>query len=309
MVQSQKIRGVIPPVSTPLTEGDRVDEKALRRLTRHLLNAGANGIFANGSMGGFAFMTDEEQVRAIRIVVEEVNGAVPVMGGLGDTSTSRAVPKAREIVKAGVTHLTVLAPYFFIPTQEQVIAYFSEIAAAVDRPLIIYDNPVMTKCHIRPETVAELKRQVPSIVGVKESNEDCCNLQEVLRLTRGDPGFSVLTGSESLILVALQMGCDGFIGGLHNLCPYQAVALYKAFLAGDIPAARKQQDDLVALCDIFACGGVWGAFDEALRYLGIAERAGGAPFVTAISDKNKARVHALLDRYVEPATRPRPAAA
>ena len=121
-------------------------------------------------------MTDEEQVRAIRIVVEEVNGAVPVMGGLGDTSTSRAVRKARQIVREGVTHVTVLAPFYFVPTQEHLIAYFSEIAAAVDRPLIIYDNPVMTKCYIRPETVAELKRQVPSIAGVKESNEDCRNL-------------------------------------------------------------------------------------------------------------------------------------
>ncbi len=91
----RKLQGVIPAIGTPLIEGDQVDEAGPRRLTRYLVDAGVNGILANGSMGGFAFMTDEEQFRAISIVVDEVNGAVPVMGMLGETSTSRAILKGK----------------------------------------------------------------------------------------------------------------------------------------------------------------------------------------------------------------------
>src|SRR6185503_18013987 len=111
-----KLSGVIPPIGTPVTPSGSVDEAALRRLTRYLLDAGVSGILANGTMGGFAFLTDEEQIRAISIVVSEVNGTVPVMGGIGETSTSRAVRKAKEIVREGVDHLTVLTPFYFPAT-------------------------------------------------------------------------------------------------------------------------------------------------------------------------------------------------
>ena len=299
-MKQAKLKGVVPPIGTPLTHGDRVDEPGLRRLTRYLLDAGVDGILANGTMGGFAFLSDEEQLRAISIVVDEVNGVIPVMGGLGETSTSRAIPKAKKIAFTGVTFLTVLSPFYFMASQEHLVAYFSEIAAAVDLPIFLYDNPVLTKSHVRPETVAELRQRIPGITGIKESNEDCRNLQRLLDLMRDDPQFSVLTGSEFLIVLGLQMGCDGFVGGLHNLCPHIAVALYEAFCSGDLEAARQRQRELIETIRVFGFGKIWGSFDEALRWLGICERATGAPYITKLSDREKAEVHQILDRYVKP---------
>lgn len=294
-----RVAGVVPPIGTPLRDQDRVDEPALRRLTRYLLEAGVNGILANGTMGGFAFLTDEEQLRAIDIVVSEAAGAIPIMGGIGETSTSRARRKAKDIARLGVTHLTVLAPYYFYATQDHLYAYFSEVAATTDLPLFLYDNPVMTKNHIHPETVARLRRDIPHLVGIKESNQDCLNLQRLIDLnTAAD--FSILTGSEFLIVVGLQMGCHGFVGGLHNICPHIAVALYRAFRAGDLPRARQLQQDLAATWELFRFGNIWGAFDEALRYLGIAECATGAPYVSRLSDAEKASVDAILERHVKP---------
>ena len=299
-MNSKMVRGVVPPIGTPLRNGDRVDEAGLRRLTRYLLDAGVHGILANGTMGGFAFLADEEQIRAISVVVEEVNGAIPVMGGVGETSTSRAVRKAKQIVREGVSHLSVLPPFYFFTAQEHLIAYFSEIASAVDLPILLYDNPVMTKNRILPETVDQLRRKIPHIVGIKESNQDCANLQTLLDLVRDNPNFSVLTGSEFLILVGLQMGCSGFIGGLHNLCPHLAVGLYDAFCAGDLETAKQRQRDLSETWKIFEYGHIWGAFDEGLRYLGLAESATGAPYVTALKREEAIKVRAILDRYVKP---------
>jgi 4-hydroxy-tetrahydrodipicolinate synthase len=295
-----RVRGVIPAIGTPLTEGNCVDEAGLRRLTRYLLDAGVNGILANGTMGGFAFLTDDQQLRAISIVVDEVNGKVPVMGGLGETSTSRALRMAKEIAGRGVTHLSVLPPFYYFAAQEHLISYFCEIASAVDLPIFLYDNPVMTKSHIHPETVAEIRRRRPNVVGIKESNQDCINLQTLLHLMKGDDEFAILTGSEFLILVGLQMGCSGFVGGLHNLCPHLAVELFKAFSSGDIERARELQQDLIETWQIFQFGNIWGAFDEGLRYLGLAERAAGAPYITKLTPDERAKVHAILDRYVKP---------
>ncbi len=126
------------------------------------------------------------------------------------------------------------------------------------------------------------------------------NLQAVLSLTQGDAEFSVLTGSEFLIVVALQMGCSGAVGGLHNLCPHMAVALYDAFQEGRLARARELQQDLIDAWQLFRYGSIWGAFDEALRYLGICQRATGKPYVTAMKEAEKHAVHAILDHYVRP---------
>lgn len=294
-----KLSGVVPPIGTPVTGDDRVDEPSLRRLVRYLVDAGIDGILANGTMGGFAFLTDAEQIRAVSIVVSENNGAVPVMGGIGETSTSRAIRKAKQIAAEGVDHLTVLAPYYFFATQDNLYAYFSEIAAAVDLPIFLYDNPVMTKNSIHPETVARLRETVPNIIGIKESNQDCINLQKLIDLNRSDD-FSILTGSEFLIVVGLQMGCDGFIGGLHNICPHMAVALYDSYCKGDVERARGLQRDLEATWQLFKYGNIWGAFDEALRHLGIAECATGAPYRATLSPEDAMKVDAIVDQYVKP---------
>jgi 4-hydroxy-tetrahydrodipicolinate synthase len=293
-MRPNSLRGVVVPVGTPLTDGDRVDVGGLRRLTAYLIDAGVHGLFANGSMSGFAFLTDDEQLRAIETVVAETNNRLPVMAGLGETSTSRAIPKAKAFARTGATYLSVLPPFYYFAQQDHLIAYFSEIASAVDLPVIIYDNPVISKNPIHPETIAELRRRIPNIVGVKESNQDCVNLQKLLQLTSGDPNFSVLTGSEFLILVGLQMGIHGCVGGLHNICPQLAVELYEAFERGDLHTAAQRQQALIDTWQIFNYGKIWGAFDEALRWLGICQRATGAPYITQLSEEERLKVHSIL---------------
>ena len=295
-----KLKGVVTPIATPLTSAEQIDEAGLRRLVRHLLSSGIRAILANGSMGGFAWLTDKDQIRAISIVVSEVNGAIPVIGGLGETGTRRAVEMAKRIAREGVDCLSALPPFYFLATQEHLVAYFSEIAAAVDLPVFLYDNPVLTKCNILPETVARLRQLVPHIVGIKESNQDSINLQELLHLMKGDSDFSVLTGSEFLILTHLQMGCDGCVGGLHNLCPHIAVGLYSAFQTGDLARARQLQRDLIEAWQVFRYGSIWGGFDEALRYLGICERATAAPYVTPLTEEERVKVRAIVDRCMRP---------
>lgn len=300
MSNVEKLHGVVVPIGTPLANGNVVDEQGLRRLVQHLLNAGVHGLLVNGSMGGFAFLTDDEQVRAVSIVIDECAGTVPVTAGLGETSTSRAVRLARRLAVEGVHSLSVLAPFYFFATQANLISYFSDIAAAVDCPISIYDNPQVTKNPIHPETAAALRLRIPRIIGIKESNQDVANLQRLLFTFRNDPDFSILVGTEVLLVVGLQMGCDGFVGGLHNICPAIAVALYDAFQAGDLEEARRLQQQLIEVFEILQVGNIWGGFDEALRYLSICESATGSPYVNQLTAAEAVRVRDLLDLHVKP---------
>lgn len=277
-----------------------MDVAGLRRLAAYLVEAGVHGILANGTMGGFAFLTDEQQLRSIATTVEAVKGRIPVIGGLGETSTSRAIAMAKRIAGEGVDALSLLPPFYYHATQDHLLGYFEDIAAAIDLPLFLYDNPAMTKNHIQPTTIAKLRSRIPHLVGIKVSNQDYANLQTIVELMKGDPEFSILTGSEFLIVVALQMGCHGCVGGLHNICPQIAVGLYEAFRAGDLEMARQKQQALIDAWQIFRYGAIWGAFDEALRWLGICEKGTAAPYVTPLSSEEQIAVHAILEKHVRP---------
>ena len=163
---------------------------------------------------------------------------------------------------------------------------------------------VLTKNPLQRETILELRRRVPNGIGVKESNQDCVNMQRLLALTRDERGLPVLTGSEFLILAGLQMGVHGCVEGLHNLCPHIVAGLYEASRLGDLETARERQTELIELWRIFNCGRIWGVFDEALHWLGIFRRAMGAPYITTLSEEEHAKVHAIVARYLS-GSRPR----
>ena len=105
-----KLRGIIPPLVTPLQEDETVHEEQLRRVTEHLLDAGVHAVFVNGSMGAFNLLADEEQDRAIAIVADQVAGRVPVMAGVSDTATRLVIQKAQRAEELGADCLSVLPP-------------------------------------------------------------------------------------------------------------------------------------------------------------------------------------------------------
>ena len=294
------LSGIVPALGTPLTVDEKLDLDGLRRLIEYILSAGVQGLLANGSMGGFAFLTDEQQVRAVAATVGIVNHRVPVIGGVGETGTSRAVEKARSFEREGVDAISILPPYYFMAQQRHLIEWFGDIAASVQIPVFLYDNPALTKNPVHPATICELVRTVPNVAGIKVSNQDMINLQTLLHSLKHERRISVLTGSEHLALAGLQLGCDGCVGGGYNIFPHTIAGLYRAFLDGDLDKAKKLQQDLIQTWNIFLRGAVWGSFDEALRYLGIAESATARPYRTALQDPERAEVRAILDRYVKP---------
>lgn len=277
---------------------DRVDEPGLRRLVRYVLQAGIHAVYANGSMGGFALLTDDEQVRSVAITISEVSGRVPVIACVGETGTTRAIRLARRIAAEGPDYIALLPPFYYLARQEHLIDFFGEVAAALSARVLLYDNPVLTKNSLQPETVTELLCRIPNLVGIKASDSNCVKLQAILSATRNRENFSVLTGSEHLLLVALQMGCHGAVGGLYNVCPHLAVRLWDAFHRGALEEAQQLQEDLNAVWEIFRYGAIWGAFDEAMRYLGVGERATGRPYVTPLDEASRATVRRILQRYV-----------
>jgi 4-hydroxy-tetrahydrodipicolinate synthase len=291
-----KLQGIIPPIVTPLLPDERVDERGLRRLVRYLLDGGVHGIFVNGSMGGFALLADREQVRAVEIVVEEVNGRVPVIAGASETGTRRVIAKARTIERLGVDFLSILPPYYFRLTQESAARFFREVAREVEKPILIYNNPTLVRFALDVRTILELSRE-PNIVGLKESDPCCERWREVLRAFAQREEFAILLGTEVLIPIAVLLGADGVVGGLHNVAPRLAVELYEAARAGDYARALALQERLAQLRRIFEFGEIWGGCEAALQSLGVCEKVTASPY-RSLEPEERQQVEALLRAYL-----------
>jgi dihydrodipicolinate synthase/N-acetylneuraminate lyase len=110
--------------------------------------------------------------------------------------------------------------------------------------------------------------------------------------------FSVCVGTEFLAAPALAMGCDGVIAGMHNICPNIAVELYQSVRDGDLARADRLQQTLIDLFTIFRVGGVWGAFEIALRYLGICEKTTTKPFASITDPGVESRIRQILTKYL-----------
>jgi 4-hydroxy-tetrahydrodipicolinate synthase len=293
-VASKTLSGIVPPIGTPLTPDERVDEKGMRRLVDHLLKHGVHAIFANGGMGAFALLSDQEQARAVEIVIDEVNGRVPVMAGAADTSTKRVIEKARRMVSLGADYISILPPYYFSHTTETVTKFYLDVAAAIPNPIVIYDNPYTTHYRIPLDSILQLAA-IPHIVGLKESDQDVERWQSLTRHFKSDQDFSILIGTEGLIKVALLLGADGVVSGLHNVAPQLAIDLYRGAQSGDMEGADLAQQKLINLFNIFTCGaGIWGGFEVALNFLDICEKVAASPYDSPISQPVREKIEEIL---------------
>ncbi|MEZ5344957.1 MAG: dihydrodipicolinate synthase family protein [Pyrinomonadaceae bacterium] len=289
-----KLKGIVPPIGTPVTEDERVDEKGLRNLVRHLIGGGVHGVFVNGTMGCFALLTDEEQIRAVEIVADEVGGRVPVVAGVSDTGTNRVIKKIKQVEKFGVDFITAVPPYYFRLGQTQGVSFFRDIAQAAQSPVLIYNNPYLTKLDLDIPSLIELSKE-PNIVGLKETNQDCNRWTKLFETFRGNEDFSILLGTELLIAQGMLMGADGAIGGAHNIAPAFGVGLYDAAASGDYKLAMEFTDKLSLVCKVFEYGEIWGGFEAALQVLGICEKTVFAPYQSA-TDEDREGVRKILEQ-------------
>lgn len=287
-----KLRGIIPPIGTPLLSDERVDETGLRRLVRYLLDADVHGLFVNGSMGGFALLRDDEQLRAIEIVIDEVKGLKPVMAGVADTGTRRTIERIKQVERLGPNYLVVLPPYYYRLTQDQAVRFFREVAQNASIPVFIYDNPVAIGFGLSLDSIIQLSQE-PMIVGIKTSSPDSNFWMQLVASFRHRNDFTVLLGTELLAHIGLMIGADGIVGGLHNIAPRVAVALYKAVEIGDHAAVSDLVERLTKLWRIFEYGEIWGGFEAALQILGICEKATASPY-SSLRPNEKAEIEAII---------------
>jgi 4-hydroxy-tetrahydrodipicolinate synthase len=287
-----KLEGIIPPVVTPFKDDESLDLDALRRHIDWQLRHKVHGIFVLGTTGEFYALSEAEKQAVAAAAVGHVGGRAKVYVGTGAETTGEVVRLSKMAAKEGAAGVSVITPYFLKPTQAELLDHFRRVADAAGVPIILYNNPATCAgLSIEPDTVAKLAEH-PQIVGIKDSSGDLQNTIELVKRAQSD-SFSVLLGRDTLILAGLMFGTRGAIPATCNIAPKLCVGIYEAFKAGDMTAARNQQDQLSPVRLALSLGTGNGAVKEALALLGKPCGPNRRP-IGPLSDDKRATLKGVL---------------
>ncbi|MEO7141977.1 MAG: dihydrodipicolinate synthase family protein [Bryobacteraceae bacterium] len=255
------LRGIIPPLATPLLDRDTVDRPALESLIENMIAAGVAGLFALGTTGEAPGLSYRLRAEILDHVCSIAAGRVPVLVSITDTSAVESLNFARLAVKAGASGLVLAPPYYFTMSQSELLSYLKRLAPELPLPVYLYNIPSLTKTQYAAATV-RAAADLDNVYGVKDSSGDMQYFAELLRALADRPDFAVLCGPEELLAAAIAMGAHGGIAGGSNLSPELYVSLYRAAVSGDAERVRQLQAVVMAISD-----GVYRVHPEGSAYL------------------------------------------
>jgi 4-hydroxy-tetrahydrodipicolinate synthase len=252
-----KPEGILPALVTPFTDdGKAVDEGGLRALVSRCIELGVQGVVPCGTTGEFVNMTTEEKRSVIKIVVDEVNGRVPVVAGTGASGTDQALEMTRYAKDVGADAALIVTPFYLKPADRGIYEHFDTIASKVDLPIILYNIPQCTGVQLTWQMVEDLA-QIPNIVGVKDSSGQLSYILAVLEKVRDK--INVLCGHDEVVVAALAAGCSGAILASANVIPDVWVEIYNHIRDGELQKARELQYKVQKIARIIAGSGAVGA--------------------------------------------------
>ncbi|WP_312712722.1 4-hydroxy-tetrahydrodipicolinate synthase [Proteiniclasticum ruminis] len=263
------LKGIIPPILTPMNEDETINLQELRNQIERMIEGGVHGIFPFGTNGEGYILNEEEKIEVLKATIEQVNGRVPVYAGTGCISTRDTIRMSKKAEELGADVLSIITPSFALASQKELYDHYVEVAKNVDLPIVLYNIPARTGNKLLPETVAKLAKDVPNIMGAKDSSGDWDNLLAYINLTKDlDKDFRVLSGNDSLILPCLEAGGAGGIAGYANVYPHVLASIYDYFKEGKLEEAKVSQDSIASFRAVFKYGNPNTVVKKAVKLLG-----------------------------------------
>ena len=233
--------GIVPPIAVPIDENEHLDEARLRKHVDFVIDGGVSGILAFGSNGEFYMQEEDEQEEILSVIMDQVNGRVPVYMGVGAIRTKKCIKLAQMGLKHGVKAVSVLQPMFLKPSADELYTHFASIADSLGgTPMILYNNPGRTGYGIPQDVVERLAHEKENVIGMKDSSGDITQTEEFVRRNR-DVGFRVMCGKDTLIFAGLSVGAVGAVCCTANFLPELVCSIYDKFMAGDTKGSLEAQ--------------------------------------------------------------------
>ena len=261
---SEPLQGVIPPMITPLTDRDTIDEAGTERLLNHVIEGGVAGVFILGTTGEAPSLSYRIRRDFITLASRIVDGRVPMMVGITDTAFVESVELARAAEDAGAAGVVLSTPYYFPAGQTELRQYTERIVQELPLPLMLYNIPSLTKVAFEIDTLRQLTEHA-GIVGVKDSGGDMDYFRQVVSLSELRPDWTFLVGPEHLLAESVQAGGHGGVNGGANVFPKLFTSMFTAAKAGDTDRIAVLQEQIDRLQPIYDVGKYASRFIKATK--------------------------------------------
>lgn len=236
--------GVFPAVTTKLKDDDSLDHDAIRGGLNRLIENGVSGVVMMGMVGENAQLTPEEKRTVLKIAVETVAGRVPVISGLAETNTGSAVQFAKDAEQIGVQGLMVFPGLTYRSDTRETIEFYRSVAKASKLAILLYNNPRGYGVDLTPDVLANLLEE-PTIEAIKEESYDTTRVTDLI--ARFGDRLAVICGVDDLVLESAALGAKGWVSGMANAVPKEAVELLNLAVSGDFVKARALYQALIEL--------------------------------------------------------------
>ena len=238
---------------TPFTAEQAVDYDALEEFVDSLLKGGADFLCILGTTAETPCLENDEKQEIIRRIVEQNNGRVPLLLGCGSNNTASVVQYLKETDLNGIDGVLIVTPYYNKPSQEGLYQHFSAVAAATDKPVVLYNVPGRTGVNLQASTTLRIAGDCPNVVAIKEASGKLDQIETIIQ--NAPDGFEVLSGDDAVTFELLSLGAVGVISVIGNAYPEAFGTMVHAVLKENMPEALALHRKLHPLYSLMTADG------------------------------------------------------
>ena len=291
------LKGIIPPMITPLKSNDELDRLGVERLIEHIIGGGVHGLFLLGTNGEGPSLSYRIKKEFLKLSCEIIKGRVPVLVGITDSAFSGAIEMAEYSKSVGVDSVVVAPPFYFPATESEMINYVEKMAATTPLPFVLYNMPMHTKINLTIPTIQRAKDL--GCIGIKDSSGDMANLYMLIDAFKEDQNFAVFAGTELYLPDAVMGGAHGAVAGGANVFPKLFVELYEAALIRDHEKISILRNQIIWLCNTMyvvspSAARITISFKTALSILGICSDEMALP-LKKLEGEDREKIAIYLD--------------
>ncbi len=264
----KKFTGTGVALVTPFHKYGTVDFNSLQRILKHILKGKVDYLVVLGTTGETATMSKDERYAVCGFVIEEVDGRVPVVIGIGGNNTQEIMETINNFDFTGIDAILTVTPYYNKPQQKGLYYHYKNLSMVSPLPLILYNVPGRTGANMTAETTLKLAHEFSNIIGIKEASG---NMNQVMKIIRDKPkDFLVISGDDALTLPMIAAGGDGVISVVANVYPFEFSEMVRQALKGNFAEARRYHYLLFDLIETLFADGSPSGIKAALEIKGLA---------------------------------------
>ena len=282
---SQNMNGVIPAMITSFNKDESINKEGIRKTVDYLVSQKVNGLYITGSTGETFLMSQQEKKNVIEIIVEEVNGRVPVIAHIGSIGTKITTELGEYAEKIGVDALSALPPFYYSFSNDEIFNYYKDISNSSNLPITVYN---ISHAHLMDLDMLKKLASIENIKGVKYTASTHFNFNKIKKEI--GESFKIYSGMDEMALSGLIAGADGIIGSFYNLMPEMFVNIFQQVQKNRIIEAKITQEKINTIILYALKKSGYPFIKMGLKWLNIDSGYVRRPFKSIVDSENEKKI-------------------